>query len=95
MFTDTHSELEEEFNDWLTDKNINKSLKVRCLSNNNIMTSTTWNSLACEVNLGRDTKLSKKGNKHISICPGSFYITRDGDHLIHWNKDKRRNYREA
>lgn len=37
MFTDTYSELEEEFNDRLTDKNINKSLKVKCLYNNNFM----------------------------------------------------------
>lgn len=53
------------------------------------MTSTLWDSLACEVNLGRDTKFSKKGNKHISICPGSFYITRDGDHLIHCERQEK------
>lgn len=38
--------------------------------------------LARQVNLGRDTKISKKGNKDISIRPSSFYITCNSDHLI-------------
>lgn len=43
-------------------------------------------SLACQVNLRRDTEVSKKGDKNISIRPSSFYITCDGDHLIHCKK---------
>lgn len=46
------------------------------------------NSLACQVNLGRDTKFSKKSNKNISVSPGSLDITSDCDHFIHWKRVK-------
>lgn len=55
---------------------------------------TGVNSLACQVNLWRDAKVPKEGNKHISIRPSSFYITADSDHLVHWKTDERRGHKE-
>lgn len=46
------------------------------------------NSLAGQVNFRRDTKVSKKSNKYISISSSSFYVPRDSDHLIHWKRYK-------
>lgn len=54
----------------------------------------SFDSLACQVNLWRDAKVPKEGNKHISIRPSSFYITADSDHLVHWKTDERRGHKE-
>lgn len=39
------------------------------------------------MNLGRDAKVSKKGNKHIGIRPSSLHVPGDGDHLVHWKRE--------
>lgn len=44
--------------------------------------------LAGQVNLGRDTKLPKKGDKHVCICSSSFHITSDCDHLVNWEEER-------
>lgn len=57
--------------------------QTRCLTGVN-----SFNSLAGQVNLWRDAKVPKEGNKHISIRTSSFYITADSDHLIHWKTEE-------